>query len=45
MEGYFDVIELHAAGVENVVGVLGTALSSEQIESMARLLDSKVNTF
>ncbi len=34
VEGNFDVVSLHARGVENVVGSLGTAFTSEQ----ARLL-------
>ena len=31
VEGYFDVIALHAAGITNAVASLGTALSSQQI--------------
>ena len=31
VEGYFDVLALHDAGVYNVVGVMGTAVSPEQL--------------
>lgn len=31
VEGYFDVMTLHDCGVKNVVGVLGTAISKEQV--------------
>ncbi len=39
VEGYFDVLTLHQAGFKNVVGILGTELSAEQmhvLESLAR---------
>ena len=35
-EGYMDVIALHAAGFENAVATLGTALTSEQARMMAK---------
>lgn len=35
-EGYMDVIALHAAGFENAVATLGTALTSEQARLMAK---------
>lgn len=35
-EGYMDVIALHAAGFENAVATLGTALTSEQARIMAK---------
>jgi DNA primase len=41
VEGYFDVIALHAAGIANCVAALGTALSSHQITQLGRLCDSK----
>ncbi|NES99187.1 MAG: DNA primase [Sphaerospermopsis sp. SIO1G2] len=41
VEGYFDAIALHAAGVNNVVASLGTALSIEQIRLLLRYCDSK----
>jgi len=41
VEGYFDVIALHAAGITNSVAALGTALSSQQITQLCRCCDSK----
>ena len=41
VEGYFDVIALHAAGVSNAVAALGTALSSRQITQLCRCCDSR----
>ena len=41
VEGYFDVIALHAAGITNAVASLGTALSSQQITQLCRVTDSK----
>jgi len=41
VEGYFDVIALHAAGITNAVGALGTALSSQQITQLCRCCDSR----
>jgi len=35
-EGYMDVIALHAAGFENAVATLGTAITPEQARLMAR---------
>ncbi len=35
-EGYMDVIALHAAGFENAVATLGTALTQEQARMMAK---------
>lgn len=35
-EGYMDVIALHAAGVENAVATLGTAITSEQARIFSR---------
>jgi DNA primase len=37
VEGYFDAVRLAAAGIESVVAPLGTALTSEQAEVLARL--------
>ncbi len=36
-EGYTDVIAMHQAGVENCVGLMGTALTAEQVAVLARL--------
>jgi DNA primase len=41
VEGYFDTIALHAAGITNVVASLGTALSLEQVRQVLRYTDSK----
>ena len=41
VEGYFDVIALHAEGIKNVVASLGTALSIEQVRLAMRYSDSK----
>lgn len=41
VEGYFDVIALHAAGITNAVAALGTALSSQQITQLCRCSDSR----
>ena len=41
VEGYFDVIALHSAGVNNAVAALGTALSNQQITQLCRVSDSK----
>ncbi len=36
VEGYFDVIGLHQAGVRNAVAVCGTALTAEHVELLQR---------
>ncbi|KKD38765.1 DNA primase [Limnoraphis robusta] len=41
VEGYFDVITLHSAGIENVVAALGTALSLTQVRQLLRYTESK----
>lgn len=41
VEGYFDVIALHAAGIENAVAALGTALSLAQVKLLTRFTESK----
>lgn len=41
VEGYFDVIALHAVGVTNVVAALGTALSLAQVKLLLRYTESK----
>jgi len=41
VEGYFDAISLHAAGINNVVASLGTALSIEQVRLLLRYTESK----
>ena len=36
-EGYTDVIALHQAGLRNAVGLMGTALTGEQVGELARM--------
>jgi DNA primase len=36
-EGYTDVIALHQAGLRNAVGIMGTAMTPEQVEALAGL--------
>ena len=36
-EGYTDTLALHQAGVRNAVGLMGTALTSEQVGELARM--------
>jgi DNA primase len=36
-EGYTDVIALHQAGMRNAVGLMGTALTGDQIAELARM--------
>ncbi len=40
VEGYFDVIALHNAGVTNAVASMGTALSSGQVRQLLRYTES-----
>ncbi|MBD0268194.1 MAG: DNA primase [Cyanobacteria bacterium Co-bin8] len=41
VEGYFDVIALHAAGFANAVAALGTALNAAQVRLLLRYTESK----
>ncbi len=41
VEGYFDAIALHAAGISNAVASLGTALSLDAVKHLLRYTDSK----
>jgi len=41
VEGYFDVIALHAVGIENTVAALGTALSAAQVKQILRYSESR----
>ena len=45
VEGYFDVIALSQAGIRNVVAPLGTALSSEHIQTLRRIVKTAVLLF
>ncbi|MGD9852606.1 MAG: DNA primase [Nitrospirales bacterium] len=40
VEGYFDVISLHQFGITNVVAPLGTALTSDHVQMLHRLVPS-----
>ncbi|MCS6782815.1 MAG: DNA primase [Gloeomargarita sp. SKYBB_i_bin120] len=41
VEGYFDAIALHQAGLTQTVAVLGTALSADQVRLLLRYTESK----
>lgn len=41
VEGYFDVIALHATGITSAVASLGTALSLAQVKQLAKFTESK----
>ena len=41
VEGYFDVIALHAAGINSAVASMGTALSLDQMRQLLRYTESK----
>lgn len=45
VEGNTDVISSHAAGVENVVAVSGTALTKQQLDLLKRYTDTLVVAF
>jgi len=45
MEGYTDVMAAHQAGVMNVVGTLGTALSDEHIPALRQMADRVILVF
>jgi DNA primase len=45
VEGYFDVIALSQAGVHNVVAPLGTALTSDHVQTIRRLAKTVVLLF
>ena len=40
VEGYTDVIQLHQAGIQNVVSSSGTALTTDQVRLIRRLTDT-----
>lgn len=45
VEGYLDVISLHARGVANAVAPLGTAVTSEHVQMLRRRVDEAVMLF
>lgn len=38
VEGYTDVLALHQAGITNAVGIMGTALTEEQVAELERIV-------
>jgi DNA primase len=45
VEGYFDCLSLHQAGIENVVASCGTALTAQQVAIMARYVPEVVMNY
>ena len=45
VEGYFDVIAAHAAGIESTVASSGTAITREQVHSLGRIADTLILCF
>jgi DNA primase len=41
-EGYTDVLALHQAGIRNAVGIMGTSLTNEQVETLAKIAGTGV---
>jgi DNA primase len=42
VEGYTDVLALHQAGLRNAVGIMGTALTEEQVSELERIVRTLV---
>jgi DNA primase len=42
VEGYTDVLALHQAGVEEAVGVMGTAITGEQVATLSGMVEEVV---
>ncbi|MDX6609682.1 MAG: primase [Solirubrobacterales bacterium] len=42
VEGYTDVLALHQAGIEETVGVMGTAITDEQVASLSGMVDEVI---
>jgi DNA primase len=42
VEGYTDVLALHQAGIEEAVGVMGTAITDEQVTSLSGMVDEVI---
>ncbi len=45
VEGYFDCLSLHQAGIENVVASCGTSLTQQQVATMARYVPEVVMNY
>lgn len=41
VEGYFDAISLHCAGIKNVVAILGTSLTEKHVKILSRYTSSR----
>ncbi len=39
VEGYTDVLALHQAGIRNAVGIMGTSLTTEQVQTLSRIAE------
>jgi DNA primase len=42
VEGYTDVLALHQAGIQEAVGVMGTAITDEQVAALSGMVDEVV---
>lgn len=42
VEGYTDVLALHQAGIEEAVGVMGTAITDDQVATLSGMVDEVV---
>jgi len=42
VEGYTDVLALHQAGIEEAVGVMGTAITGDQVAALSGMVDEVV---
>lgn len=45
VEGYFDLLTLHQAGIKNAVAALGTALTEQQIQTLKRYTSDIITVF
>jgi len=41
-EGYTDVLALHQVGIRNAVGIMGTSLTTEQVDTLAKIAGTGV---
>jgi DNA primase len=40
VEGYFDVISMHQANIKNTIGIMGTHMSDNQLQSLSKITNS-----
>ena len=45
VEGYFDVIALHQAGIQNVIACCGTSISKYHAQSLSKLADEVITAY